>query len=108
MLAAVSTSPSQTSSAGGSSWTHRYTMPRCGPVTPRQAAGACGNLLPPHYEIARVAYGIWDQAGRPQGRDQEHWIAAMARLRDPSPDLASGTIAFSPQRTQRDAEEKTT
>ena len=27
-------------------------------------------------EIRRIAYGIWMQAGQPEGRDREHWEAA--------------------------------
>jgi hypothetical protein len=41
--------------------------------------------LPPHDEIALVAYRLWEQAGRPQGRHQEHWFAAMAELRRVGP-----------------------
>ena len=29
----------------------------------------------------RQAYDLWDQEGRPQGRDQEHWHRAAERLR---------------------------
>jgi hypothetical protein len=36
---------------------------------------------PPHDEIALAAYRLWEQAGRPQGRDQGHWFEAMALLR---------------------------
>jgi Protein of unknown function (DUF4058)/Protein of unknown function (DUF2934) len=36
---------------------------------------------PSHEEIARAAYRLWEEEGRPQGRDQEHWNKALARLR---------------------------
>jgi hypothetical protein len=31
-------------------------------------------------EIARVAYEIWEEEGRPEGRDLEHWMLARKRL----------------------------
>jgi hypothetical protein len=31
-------------------------------------------------EIARVAYAIWEEEGRPDGRDHEHWMKARRRL----------------------------
>jgi hypothetical protein len=31
-------------------------------------------------EVARVAYELWEAAGRPEGRDQEHWFQAIERL----------------------------
>ena len=37
--------------------------------------------LLPHEEIASVAYRIWEQAGRPHGRQEEHWYLALAQLR---------------------------
>lgn len=27
-------------------------------------------------KIAKLAYQIWDQEGRPEGRDMEHWLRA--------------------------------
>ncbi len=45
--------------------------------------------MPPHEEIARAAYRLWEEEGRPQGRDRQHWQQALACLRrragDPSP-----------------------
>jgi hypothetical protein len=32
-------------------------------------------------EIAKVAYYLWEQAGRPDGRALEHWLEAEARMR---------------------------
>jgi uncharacterized protein DUF4058/DUF2934 family protein len=36
---------------------------------------------PSHAAIARAAYGLWEQDGRPHGRDKEHWYEALAQLR---------------------------
>jgi hypothetical protein len=36
---------------------------------------------PTHDEIALCAMSIWEEEGRPQGRDLEHWLLAEARLR---------------------------
>jgi hypothetical protein len=30
--------------------------------------------------VAKRAYEIWDREGRPQGRDREHWLMAVAEL----------------------------
>jgi hypothetical protein len=35
-------------------------------------------------DIARVAYEIWEQEGRPEGRDLEHWMMARRRLLEES------------------------
>lgn len=39
---------------------------------------------PPEEVTARHAYRIWEREGRPQGRDKENWIQAIAALK-PSP-----------------------
>lgn len=31
--------------------------------------------------IASCAYSLWEQAGRPQGRDVEHWLQAEFQLK---------------------------
>lgn len=33
-----------------------------------------------HELIAQRAYRIWEEAGRPEGQDAEHWAAAEAEL----------------------------
>jgi hypothetical protein len=38
------------------------------------------DLRPTHDEIARRAYEIFIERGRPEGQDQEHWFAAEAQL----------------------------
>lgn len=35
---------------------------------------------PGNAEIRHAAYLLWLEAGRPHGRDQEHWFAAKERL----------------------------
>ena len=41
-------------------------------------------------KIAGLAYGLWEQAGRPDGRDQEFWFKAKQRLaRAAKPQAAS-------------------
>jgi DUF2934 family protein len=34
-----------------------------------------------YHAIAKVAYQLWEEAGRPDGRAVEHWLEAEARLR---------------------------
>ena len=34
----------------------------------------------PEYELRKIAYGLWEQAGRPEGRDLEFWNAAKAMV----------------------------
>jgi hypothetical protein len=36
--------------------------------------------LPQHADIAVAAYRIWEQEGRPRGREKEHWYQALAAL----------------------------
>ena len=38
-------------------------------------------LEPTEQEIAREAYFLWEQQGRPAGRDLDTWLAARERLR---------------------------
>ena len=35
----------------------------------------------PAVAVAAYAYHIWEQEGRPVGRDREHWLQAEAQLR---------------------------
>jgi hypothetical protein len=37
--------------------------------------------LPTHDEITQRAQTLWEQAGRPEGRDTEHWLQAERELR---------------------------
>lgn len=36
---------------------------------------------PTHDDIAQCARMIWEAAGKPEGRAQEHWLLAEAQLR---------------------------
>jgi hypothetical protein len=49
---------------------------------------ACGlrSPMPSHEQIALVAYYLWEQEGRPHGRDLEHWHRALAQLRHAKPE----------------------
>jgi hypothetical protein len=35
---------------------------------------------PPEIEIIRKAYQLWEQAGKPEGRDQEFYLQALEEL----------------------------
>lgn len=47
------------------------------PRLPRQTPG----FEPTEQEIQHAAYFLWEQAGKPAGRDHEMWFAARERLR---------------------------
>lgn len=36
-----------------------------------------------HDAVAHLARQLWEEQGRPAGRDLEFWVAAEARLREP-------------------------
>ena len=46
-----------------------------------RAASASSVTEPTQEEISICAYLIWEQEGRPQGRDIEHWYQAETQLR---------------------------
>lgn len=50
--------------------------------------------MPNEDEIRQRAYAIWEQEGRPEGRQEEHWRRASAELDGAglSIDLDKGTI----------------
>jgi hypothetical protein len=53
-------------------------------------------------DVARRAHGIWETAGRPQGKAVEHWLQAeaeLAELQDPPVNVTAP--APSPKRPQR-------
>ena len=37
---------------------------------------------PTRMDVVRRAYELWEQAGRPEGRDQEFYLQAEQELRD--------------------------
>ncbi len=53
-------------------------------MVPGQTAGQMRKetmkLTPNENEIARLAYAIWEQEGRPHGRDEMHWTEAERLL----------------------------
>lgn len=49
--------------------------------------------------VSRLAYELWENAGRPSGRDLEFWLAAEATLRGGRQEIAAApavTIAPAP------------
>jgi hypothetical protein len=44
-------------------------------------AATAGQVEPSRKQIADLARRIWEAEGRPEGRDEEHWLEAEARLR---------------------------
>jgi hypothetical protein len=48
-----------------------------------RGAGPPAGDYPPHEEIARTAFQLWQDDGCPHGRDQEHWYRAVDMLRRP-------------------------
>lgn len=49
-------------------------------------------------DIQHAAYFLWEQAGRPAGRDQEFWFAARERLRHRAPVHKLPRVALSSAR----------
>jgi hypothetical protein len=43
--------------------------------------------------IAERAYRIWEDAGRPEGQDVEHWLSAEAELAEAGPADEEGAVA---------------
>ena len=43
-------------------------------------AATAGQLKPSREQIADLARRIWEAEGRPDGRDEAHWLEAEARL----------------------------
>ncbi|MFW6027934.1 MAG: DUF2934 domain-containing protein [bacterium] len=54
-------------------------------------------------DIARRAHGIWEMAGRPQGKAVEHWLQAEVELAEmlQDPPVNAPTPAPAPKRLQR-------
>ena len=45
---------------------------------------------PPEIEIIRKAYELWEQCGKPEGRDQEFYLQALQELQTLPDNNASG------------------
>ena len=50
--------------------------------------------------VSRLAYQLWEDAGRPAGRDLDFWLAAEAKLRAP---VAKSAPARTEQATTKPA-----
>lgn len=51
---------------------------------PKAAAPAARAAVPSAEKIAARAYAIWEESGRPEGCEQEHWYQAESELRSRS------------------------
>jgi hypothetical protein len=51
---------------------------------------------PTHEEIAARAYSIFEERGRPHGRDLEHWFEAEAQLAADRPERPAAAIRGAP------------
>ncbi|HYC69821.1 MAG TPA: DUF2934 domain-containing protein [Opitutaceae bacterium] len=67
---------------GRRSATRAETTPAAAPQT--GGAGSFQPLPPSHDDIARRAYQNWENSGRPDGTDQQHWYNAEQELRGSS------------------------
>lgn len=57
----------------------KLTQPKIQP--PMKAKNNSSKQEPTEAQIQHAAYLLWIEAGRPKGRDQEHWFAAREMLR---------------------------
>jgi hypothetical protein len=55
--------------------------PKNTPEVPPREPVPTGTPEPSPAEIAALAYQIWEQEGRPEGRDLDHWLMAREQLR---------------------------
>jgi hypothetical protein len=51
------------------------------PAPHTEGAAESAGAEPPAEQVAIIAYNLWEQEGRPHGRDQEHWYRALEQLR---------------------------
>ena len=56
---------------------------------------------PTEQEIARRAYAIWEQEGRPHGRNLDHWLKAERELNGQTSPTLSPRRTESPKRGAR-------
>jgi hypothetical protein len=52
--------------------------------------------------VSKLAYQLWEQAGRPAGRDLEFWLNAEVKLRQVAPSAAApaSALAKAPKATR--------
>lgn len=58
---------------------------------------------PAEKDIQRAAFFLWEEAGRPAGRDQEFWFAARERLLHRAPVRKLPSLASSRTRNAQPA-----
>ena len=61
---------------------------------------------PTHDDIALCAMSIWEEEGRPQGRELEHWLLAEARLRQGCKADANGANGEGSRRSRRNGSKR--
>ena len=61
---------------------------------------------PTHDDIALCAMSIWEEEGRPQGRELEHWLLAETRLRQGCKADANAMNGESPRRSGRNGSKR--
>ena len=61
----------------------------CGPVvtssfSPRRGRSNQEHLMaePKHIDVVRRAFHLWQQAGQPEGKDEEFYLRALQELRN--------------------------
>lgn len=59
-----------------------------------------------HREIERRAYALWEQAGRPHGRADEHWAQAEADILKPKKTPSKGKTKAAPARGHKPKKKK--
>ena len=65
-------------------------MRYCVAMKPRIHPAQLAVFEPTEQEIQHAAYLIWEEAGRPAGRDWEIWFAARERLKHRAPAHLAG------------------
>ena len=56
--------------------------PKATKPTPQSPAASPAASEPTCDEIASLAHAIWEQEGRPEGREVDHWLSAERQLRE--------------------------
>lgn len=74
--------------------------------TPADASPTNTRAVPLHDEIARRAQQIWEEQGRPSGRDEEFWLKAELEVLGADQDVrveGSGAVSAEQYRETTDA-----
>jgi len=51
--------------------------------------------------IRHRAYAIWEEEGRPDGREWDHWERALREIVSPAPQMIESTPAPKPRKTAK-------